>query len=167
MRRAGAGLRARSPTAGPRTTTEAGRAGTRDGSAKVQLQDQRSEYSGSFLVSSATRYAATGDGCCSGLGEEDSLLRCLVTGAAGFVGSHLIEELLKQGADVVANDCFTKFYPRWIKELNVHSSIGHPRCSFIEGDLTELDLSELLVGVDYVFHQAAQAGVRTSWGPGF
>ena len=94
-------------------------------------------------------------------------MRCLVTGAAGFVGSHLTEELLKQGADVVANDSFTKFYPRWMKELNVRSSIGHPHCSFIEGDLTELDLSELLAGVDYVFHQAAQAGVRTSWGPGF
>lgn len=94
-------------------------------------------------------------------------MRALVTGAAGFIGSHLTERLLEQGVEVIAIDSFTSAYPRWMKELNLGSSLGHPRCSFIEGDLAELDVSPILQEVDWVFHQAAQAGVRTSWGPAF
>lgn len=94
-------------------------------------------------------------------------MRALVTGAAGFIGSHLAEELLGQGAEVVALDSFSDYYPRWIKELNRSESVTHPRCSFIEGDLIELDLPSLLRGVDFVFHQAAQPGVRASWGSAF
>ncbi len=94
-------------------------------------------------------------------------MRALVTGAAGFIGSHLTDHLLKRGAEVVAVDSFTSSYARRNKELNLASSVGHPRCTFIEGDLAELDLSQILPVVDYVFHEAAQAGVRTSWGPAF
>lgn len=94
-------------------------------------------------------------------------MRALVTGAAGFIGSHLTERLLKEGAEVIAVDSFTDYYPRWMKQLNLRESVDHRSCSFVEGDLTELDLSSLLQGVDYVFHQAAQAGVRASWGAAF
>ena len=94
-------------------------------------------------------------------------MRVLVTGAAGFIGSHLSEALLERGAEVVATDCFTEYYPRWLKELNLSEVIGHPRCRFVEGDLTELDLASLLNRVDYIFHEAAQPGVRASWGATF
>jgi len=94
-------------------------------------------------------------------------LRALITGAAGFIGSHLSERLLKQGATVVGIDCFTDSYPRWVKELNLRESLSHPRFSFIEGDLIALDLNSVLDGVECVFHQAAQPGVRSSWGLAF
>jgi len=94
-------------------------------------------------------------------------MRALVTGAAGFIGSHLSEALLEQGVELVATDCFTDYYPRWVKELNLSAVVGHPRCRFVEGDLTQLNLAGLLNGVDYIFHQAAQPGVRASWGATF
>ena len=65
-------------------------------------------------------------------------MRALVTGAAGFIGSHLAERLLDQGAEVVAVDAFTNSYPRWIKELNVRRILRHPTCTFIEGDLAQM-----------------------------
>ncbi len=95
------------------------------------------------------------------------MVRALVTGAAGFIGSHLTERLLAQGADVVAVDSFTDNYPRWLKQLNLAGSSRQASCSFVEGDLLELDLAELLQGVDLVFHQAAWPGVRASWGSAF
>ena len=94
-------------------------------------------------------------------------MRALVTGGAGFVGSHLSEHLLSQGADVVAIDCFTDFYPRPIKERNLSELRGKANYRFIEGDLNQVDLSALLDGVTHVFHLAAQAGVRKSWGRDF
>jgi nucleoside-diphosphate-sugar epimerase len=94
-------------------------------------------------------------------------MRALVTGGAGFIGSHLSERLLAQDADVVAIDCFTDYYPRPIKERNLDGLRGQPRYSFVEGDLTTVNLQHLLDGVTHVFHLAAQAGVRKSWGHDF
>ena len=93
--------------------------------------------------------------------------RCLVTGAAGFIGSHLAERLLSEGHHVVGVDCFTNYYPRDIKELNLLSIIGAKSFEFTEADLLETDLAVLLDNVDYIFHEAAQAGVRASWGRDF
>lgn len=92
---------------------------------------------------------------------------CLVTGAAGFVGSHLCERLLQEGFDVVGIDSFTDFYPKWIKEKNILPLMREEKFEFIAEDLNRLDLKRLLKKADYIFHLAAQAGVRTSWGQNF
>jgi UDP-glucose 4-epimerase len=94
-------------------------------------------------------------------------MRALVTGAAGFVGSHLSERLLAHGSAVTAVDCFTDYYPRDIKERNLSGLAGHPKYTFVEADLNDADLGALLDGVTHVFHLAAQAGVRKSWGHDF
>src|SRR6476661_10063668 len=94
-------------------------------------------------------------------------MRALVTGAAGFVGSHLAEALLARGDTVVGVDCFTPYYDRVDKELNVATAFAHDEFELIEADLRTIDIAELLDGVDVVFHQAAQAGVRLSWSDGF
>jgi UDP-glucose 4-epimerase len=94
-------------------------------------------------------------------------MRALVTGGAGFVGSHLSERLLSQGAEVVAVDCFTDYYAREIKERNIAALRGTPHYQFIEVDLNAADLPALLDGITHVFHLAAQAGVRKSWGRDF
>jgi nucleoside-diphosphate-sugar epimerase len=93
--------------------------------------------------------------------------KSLVTGAAGFIGSHLCQRLLREGHEVIGLDCFTDYYPRWAKESNLEELQGHPRFRFIEGDLVEMDLDCLIEDRDYIFHQAAQAGVRRSWGQDF
>lgn len=94
-------------------------------------------------------------------------MRALVTGGAGFIGSHLSERLLAEGAEVVGIDCFTDFYPRPLKEANLSRLRGQARYRFVEGDLRTADLPGLLDGVTHVFHLAAQAGVRRSWGAEF
>jgi nucleoside-diphosphate-sugar epimerase len=94
-------------------------------------------------------------------------MKALVTGVAGFIGSTLAERLVKRGADVVGIDCFTDYYPRAIKERNLAGLIGQPRYRFVEGDLTHLELPAVLAEVTHVFHLAAQAGVRKSWGSDF
>jgi nucleoside-diphosphate-sugar epimerase len=94
-------------------------------------------------------------------------MKALVTGGAGFVGSHLSERLLEQGAEVTAIDCFTDYYPREIKERNLTGLRGRRGYHFVEADLNEVDLAPLLDGVTHVFHLAAQAGVRKSWGRDF
>jgi len=71
------------------------------------------------------------------------------------------------GRDVVGIDCFTDYYPRAIKELNLSGPRGSKAFRFIEADLVRTDLPKLLDGVDVVYHQAAQAGVRASWGSTF
>ena len=91
----------------------------------------------------------------------------LVTGAAGFIGSHLAERLAAEGHQVRGVDCFTDYYPRADKEANLEALRKEPRFDFLEADLTKADLTDLLSGVDTVFHQAAQAGVRRSWGKNF
>jgi nucleoside-diphosphate-sugar epimerase len=94
-------------------------------------------------------------------------MKALVTGGAGFIGSHLSERLVAQGARVRAIDAFTDFYPRPLKERNLENLRGRAGYEFIEGDLRELDLPKLLDGITHVFHLAAQAGVRRSWGAEF
>ena len=94
-------------------------------------------------------------------------MRALVTGAAGFVGSHLCDALLAAGHEVRGVDCFLAYYERDIKERNLEAARGHGAFELHEADLVSHDLAPLLDGVDWVFHQAAQAGVRASWGEDF
>ncbi|MBN1168131.1 MAG: NAD-dependent epimerase/dehydratase family protein [Methanospirillaceae archaeon] len=91
-------------------------------------------------------------------------MKALVTGCAGFIGSHLTDRLLSMGYEVVGIDCFRDYYPRPIKERNIQNALQSDRFQFIEEDLHEM--SEYPT-VDYVFHSAAQAGVRASWGDSF
>jgi UDP-glucose 4-epimerase len=90
----------------------------------------------------------------------------LVTGAAGFIGSHLVERLLEDGAQVTGVDCFTDYYDPTLKRRNLEGALSHPRFRLLEIDLGAADLSAL-PEVTVVFHQAAQAGVRASWGRDF
>lgn len=92
---------------------------------------------------------------------------CVVTGAAGFIGSTLCDRLLAQGATVRGIDAFVDYYPREAKLRNLKNALSNPRFSLLEANLTQADLPRLLDGVDVVFHQAAQAGVRASWGSYF
>ncbi len=94
-------------------------------------------------------------------------MNCLVTGAAGFIASHLCRRLLAEGYHVVGIDSFTDFYPRWIKEKNIQTSLRNKNFEFIAKDLNDLDLKKILAEIDCVFHHAAQAGVRASWGENF
>lgn len=94
-------------------------------------------------------------------------MKCLVTGAAGFLGSNISERLISMGADVIGIDCFIDYYPRALKEKNLANLWQSKQFTFIEQSLLAVNLVELLDGVDYVFHQAAQAGVRASWGKDF
>jgi nucleoside-diphosphate-sugar epimerase len=94
-------------------------------------------------------------------------MKALVTGAAGFIGSTLAERLLADGADVVGLDCFTDYYPRPVKERNLSALIGQPRFRFVESAIQDADLPALLKDRTHVFHLAAQAGVRRSWGRDF
>ena len=91
----------------------------------------------------------------------------LVTGAAGFIGSHLCDALLDQGATVRSLDCFTTYYPREVKERNLAPLRERPGFEFVEASLQTVELDPLLEGVTHVFHLAAQAGVRKSWGQDF
>jgi len=94
-------------------------------------------------------------------------VRALVTGAAGFIGSNLSGRLLDGGAEVIGLDCFTDYYPRPIKEANVATLTGRSGFSFVESTIQAADLDRLLDGATHVFHLAAQAGVRKSWGHDF
>ncbi len=93
--------------------------------------------------------------------------RALVTGAAGFIGSHLCERLLGEGCEVVGVDSFTDYYDIAEKRANLEPATGTTGFSLIEADLNELDLEELIAGTDVVFHLAGQPGVRVSWGENF
>jgi len=90
-------------------------------------------------------------------------MRCLVTGAAGFIASHLCERLLLSGHEVIGLDAFIPYYPRTLKEENLAASKAHPHFTFVEADLRHDNVRELVGGVEAVFHLAAMAGLPKSW----
>lgn len=94
-------------------------------------------------------------------------MKALVTGTAGFIGSTLSTTLVNRGAQVVGVDCFTDYYGRDIKEGNLSDLLASPAFRFVEARLQDVDFERLLDGVTHVFHLAAQAGVRGSWGDQF
>ncbi|HKV87642.1 MAG TPA: NAD-dependent epimerase/dehydratase family protein [Candidatus Dormibacteraeota bacterium] len=93
--------------------------------------------------------------------------RVIVTGAAGFIGSHLCERLLADGHHVTGIDCFSDYYERDLKEKNLAESRGHANFALKEVDLVDADLQPLLRDVRVVYHLAGQPGVRPSWGDQF
>lgn len=94
-------------------------------------------------------------------------MKCIVTGAAGFIGSHLAEKLTSLGYEVIGIDSFTDFYSRNIKERNITQLLKLNSFKFIEQNILNINLEDCLKDGDVIFHQAAQAGVRTSWGKNF
>ena len=94
-------------------------------------------------------------------------MNVLITGVAGFIGSHLADRLLSDGQTVTGLDCFTDYYPRAYKEANLAVNAGRPGFRFVETAIQQADLPRLLDGVTHVYHLAAQAGVRKSWGRDF
>jgi nucleoside-diphosphate-sugar epimerase len=90
-------------------------------------------------------------------------MKCLVTGAAGFIGSHLCDRLLQLGHAVVGLDAFIPYYPRAVKEANLAAARSHPGFAFCPLDLRCDDLAPALGGVEAVFHLAAMAGLPRSW----
>jgi UDP-glucuronate 4-epimerase len=95
------------------------------------------------------------------------MARYLVTGCAGFIGSHLTESLLARGDEVVGVDAFTDYYERELKERNLAVAREHTAFSLVTADLAEIELPPLVQDVDGIYHLAAQPGVRASWGFGF
>jgi len=93
--------------------------------------------------------------------------RAVVTGAAGFIGSHLCERLLELGHDVVGIDGFTDYYDRARKDQNLQASRANPNFTFHELDVVDGDLRHPLRGANVVYHLAGQPGVRPSWGSQF
>ena len=94
-------------------------------------------------------------------------MKALVSGVAGFIGSHLTAALLDEGATVIGIDSFSDYYPRALKVKNLEEHKLRDGFRFAETDIHRADLPALLDGVTHVFHLAAQAGVRKSWGKDF
>lgn len=94
-------------------------------------------------------------------------MRVVLTGCAGFIGSHLAERLLADGWHVTGVDAFTDYYDPALKRANLSPLAGEPRFDLVEGNLVDLDLPRLLADRPAVIHLAAQAGVRASFGEGF
>jgi nucleoside-diphosphate-sugar epimerase len=90
-------------------------------------------------------------------------MTCLVTGCAGFIGSHLCERLLADGHRVVGVDCLTAYYPRPIKERNLAAARSHPNFRFLELDLSTDPLGDAVGRAEVVFHLAAMPGLNKSW----
>ena len=91
-------------------------------------------------------------------------MRALVTGCAGFIGSTLTDRLLRDGYEVIGIDRFSDYYARDLKERNLSSAMKHPQFTLVEEDILDIGT---FPSVDWVFHLAAQAGVRASWGESF
>jgi len=90
-------------------------------------------------------------------------MKILITGGAGFIGSHICERLLNDGYEVTCFDNFDPYYEPAIKRKNIEPFIPDKKFSLIEGDIRDpVVLNHALEGVDYIFHEAAQAGVRIS-----
>jgi nucleoside-diphosphate-sugar epimerase len=91
----------------------------------------------------------------------------VVTGVAGFIGSHLAEALLNRGEDVIGIDEFNDYYEPKFKRHNVALLQKHSNFRLIEGSIQSLDWRSLLTNAETIYHLAAQAGVRASWGQAF
>ena len=91
----------------------------------------------------------------------------IVTGAAGFIGSHLAERLLAEGHKVIGIDCFRDYYARKIKKANLEQCLKNDSFIFLEKNILNLDFTSLTKQSRFLFHQAAQPGVRLSWGKEF
>jgi UDP-glucose 4-epimerase len=89
-------------------------------------------------------------------------MRVVVTGAAGFIGSHLTDRLLAAGHEVVGIDSFSDYYSRTMKEDNLHPAREHRAFTFEELDLVDDDLRDALDGAEVVFHLAGRCGLRNS-----
>ncbi len=93
--------------------------------------------------------------------------RILVTGAAGFIGSHVVDRLLADGREVVGVDAFTANYSSERKRRNIAGASLHEGFRLVEEDVLEADLDRLLRDVDGAIHLSGEPGVRRSWGGGF
>jgi UDP-glucuronate 4-epimerase len=91
----------------------------------------------------------------------------LITGVAGFIGSHLAERLVDSGESVVGIDSFTTYYDPAVKRRNIERLMSSDSFRLVEGSLREVDLADLVAGMEVVYHLAAQPGVRRSWGREF
>jgi|TARA_R110002110_G_scaffold304726_1_gene518771 UDP-glucuronate 4-epimerase len=91
----------------------------------------------------------------------------LVTGVAGFIGSNLAGRLIEEGWTVRGVDCFTAYYEESAKRGNLTPLLDHDRFELVEADLLTTELGPLMDGVNVIFHQAGQPGVRMSWADGF
>ncbi len=94
-------------------------------------------------------------------------MRALVTGCAGFIGSHLTESLLADGHEVVGVDCFNDNYVRAAKLENLRQAREFESFEFVPIDLARGDLADIVAGCEVIFHLAAEPGVRSSWGDRF
>lgn len=93
-------------------------------------------------------------------------MRAVVTGAAGFIGSHLAQRLVADGHEVIGIDNLSPYYEASVKRHNLRQISG-TTFTFVQDDLQSMNLSDLLGSVDVVFHLAGQPGVRASWGQTF
>ncbi|MHC1560612.1 NAD-dependent epimerase/dehydratase family protein [Actinomycetospora sp. C-140] len=94
-------------------------------------------------------------------------MKALITGVSGFVGSTLAERLIGRGDEVVGVDVLSDYYEPDRKRANLRALEDAAGFSWVHGDLNDVDLASLLDGIDAVFHQAGQPGVRKSWGKDF
>jgi nucleoside-diphosphate-sugar epimerase len=94
-------------------------------------------------------------------------MKAIVTGAAGFIGSHLSASLLDHGDEVVGIDCFTDYYSPRRKEANVAALVDRDGFVLNRLDLLSAPLDSLFESADVIYHLAGQPGVRASWGPEF
>jgi UDP-glucuronate 4-epimerase len=94
-------------------------------------------------------------------------MKALVTGAAGFIGSHLVGRLLDDGVTVRGVDRLSDYYDPALKRANLAPLLDRDGFELVEGDLNDLDAGELIGDVEVVYHVAGQPGVRASWGTEF
>jgi UDP-glucuronate 4-epimerase len=90
-------------------------------------------------------------------------LRAVITGCGGFIGSHLSERLLADGATILGIDSITPTYDTAVRAQRCSDLARSSRFEFIGGDINQLDLRPLFADADVVFHLAARPGVRASW----
>ena len=94
-------------------------------------------------------------------------MKYLVTGAAGFIGSHITGALLERGDEVIGIDCFSDYYPRALKEYRIKPLMDHKNLEFIEDNILTMNLRDVVDRVDVIIHEAAQPGVRSGWDRSF